>query len=125
VTDEGQAEKSGRERRRFTRVALDAQVRVNVIDTEALFDSRIRDLSENGVFILTKSTRPVGTGIQLAIVVRQGDLEVRAKGVIVHEVKAEEATPDRPAGIGVMFTDVETTTTPDLERLMDRGVPLP
>jgi len=125
VGEPNEPEQGGRERRRFSRVALDARVRVNVLDADTLFESRIRDLSENGVFILTRSTRPVGTGIQLEIVVRQGELEVRAKGVIVHEVSAEDATSDNPAGIGVMFTDLEGDTAAALQRLMNVGVPLP
>jgi uncharacterized protein (TIGR02266 family) len=118
------AKQGGRERRRFTRVALDAHVQVSVVDTDALFDSRVRDLSENGVFILTKSTRPIGTGIKLAIVVRDGEMEVRAQGVIVREVKASDATPEQPAGIGVMFTDVDDETAEHLHDLIDHGVPL-
>lgn len=125
MTDDDEPEQGGRERRRFTRVALDAQVRVNVVDTDALFESRIRDLSENGVFILTRSTRPVGTGIQLEIVVRQGELELRATGVIVHEVPAASATLDNPAGIGVMFTNLQGGNAEDLKRLMSIGEPLP
>lgn len=124
VTEQDDPGGQGRERRRFTRVALDAHVRVNVLSTDTLFESRIRDLSENGVFILTSSTRPVGTGIQLAIVVRQGEMEVRARGVIVHEVKADDADDARPAGIGVMFTEVENGTVADLKRLLDDGIPL-
>jgi uncharacterized protein (TIGR02266 family) len=115
---------AGRERRRFTRVALDAHVQVSVVDADALFDSRVSDLSENGVFILTRSTRPIGTGIKLAIVVRDGELEVRASGIIVREVKPDQATAEQPAGIGVMFTDVDDETSEHLDRLIQTGEPL-
>jgi Tfp pilus assembly protein PilZ len=115
---------SGRERRRFARVALDAEVQVQVVDTESLFTSRIRDLSENGVFILSRSTRPIGTGIKIDIQVQDGGLQVKARGIIVHEVRPEHATAERPAGVGVMFTEVEGTTLEHLKELMTHGVPL-
>lgn len=117
--------KGGRNRRRFTRVALDAQVKVKVPSTDSLFDSRIRDLSENGVFILMEKTRPIGTGLELDIVVREGAFLVRARGIIVHEVRPEDARPDRPAGIGVMFLEVEEHSQAQLAELVKQGKPLP
>ncbi len=122
---------AGRERRRFTRVALDAHVAVTVIDTNTLFHSRIRDLSENGVFVVTDSTRPIGTNIRLSITVRSfpgasstkdtGELLIEARGIIVHEVPLERAHEGGPAGIGVMFVDVRDDTLALLRRLVSAG----
>lgn len=92
---------NGRERRKFARVALDAQVAVKVSDTDRLFKSRIRDLSQSGVFIFTDTTRPIGTGIKLNIAVNKENVEFRADGIIVHEV-----TDGEHPGVGVMFTDI-------------------
>ena len=92
---------SGRERRRFARVSLDAQVSVSVSDSDRLFNSRIRDLSQSGVFILTDSTRPIGTGVTLKIAVAKEGVEFEARGIIVHEVNEG---PE--AGVGVMFTNI-------------------
>jgi|GEM_PF-1328996 len=116
---------SGRNRRRFTRVSLDASVHVKALAADVLFDSRIRDLSENGVFILTEATRPIGTGIDLHIEVERDGMVVKATGIIVHEVTPAEATPDRPCGVGVMFTHVDPTTTSHLQTLLAQGKPLP
>ena len=116
---------SGKERRRFTRVALDAHVAVTVLDTDALFHSRLRDLSENGVFVLTNSTRPIGTNIRLSITVQEGPLSISARGIIVHEVPAERASERTPAGIGVMFTEVDEASAALLRRLVAAGEPLP
>jgi Tfp pilus assembly protein PilZ len=114
----------GRERRRFPRVALDAQVSVRVPSADTLFESRLRDLSANGVFIRTENTRPIGTGLELSIEVREGDVVVRARGIIVHEVTPDEATESRPAGIGVMFVDVDPDTVIALDDLIARGRPM-
>ncbi len=93
----------GRNRRKFTRVALDAQVQVRL--GEGGFESRLKDLSVNGVVILTPETRPICTGLELNITTDDGG-QIRARGIIVHEVTVDEATPQRPAGIGVMFLEV-------------------
>lgn len=93
---------SGCERRRFARVTLDAQVAVRVSDSDRLFNSRIRDLSQSGVFIITDSTRPIGTGVTLKIAVAKEGVEFEARGIIVHEVAEGDET-----GVGVMFTNVD------------------
>lgn len=116
---------SGKERRRFTRVALDAHVAVTVLDTNALFHSRLRDLSENGVFVITNSTRPIGTNIRITITVKESQLSVCARGIIVHEVPPERASEGAPAGIGVMFTEVDDASVVLLRRLVAAGEPLP
>jgi Tfp pilus assembly protein PilZ len=112
----------GRNRRRFTRVALDAQVQVRL--GEGTFESRLKDLSRNGVFILTPETRPIGTGLELSITVTDGGSQVRARGIIVHEVTPKEAAPGRPAGIGVMFLEVQEGEDV-LEEIVSNRTPLP
>jgi hypothetical protein len=102
----------GRERRQFTRVALDAYVRVVIPAASASIDSRVRDLSENGVFLLSKSTRPIGTELLLHIDVTP-DLVIAARGIVVHEVKAGESSSDRPGGMGIMFLEIQS----DIEEL--------
>ena len=114
----------GRERRRFTRVALDAQVQVRVPSTDVLFESRVRDLSENGVYIITSQTRPIGTELDLVIDVANGSGVVEAKGLIVHEVTPDEATDRRPVGMGIMFIEV-LSSIDDLRNLIASGEVVP
>jgi Tfp pilus assembly protein PilZ len=101
---------SGRNRRKFPRVALDARVEFSLTTAEIRCNSRIKDLSENGVFVLSNVTRPLGTGIDLILTVEGTDGAIHARGIIVHEVPAAEATSQRPAGFGVMFVDVDDTS---------------
>lgn len=116
---------AGRERRRFTRVALDAHVAVTLVDSGGLFHSRVRDLSENGVFIVTESTRAIGTNIRVSITVKEGEVTIEARGIVVHEVPPERASEGRPAGMGVMFTDVSEESLARLRQLVAAGNPLP
>lgn len=116
---------AGRERRRFTRVALDAHVAVTLADSGGLIHSRVRDLSENGVFIVTESTRAIGTNIRVSIAVKEGAVAIEARGIVVHEVPPERASEARPAGMGVMFTDVSDASLALLRRLVATGQPLP
>ncbi|MCP4501180.1 MAG: PilZ domain-containing protein [Deltaproteobacteria bacterium] len=117
-------DEDGRNRRKFSRVALDALVHVTAPRAEVLFTSRIRDLSGKGVFILSDRTRPIGTGLDIQIEVTHEGHLIQATGIIVHEVTTEEATPMRPAGVGVMFTDVHPDTQEALHKLMKEGRPL-
>ena len=103
---------TGRERRQFTRVALDAYVRVIIPANRASIESRVRDLSENGVFLIARATRPIGTELQLHIDITP-DLVIRAKGIVVHEVKPDEGSSERPGGMGIMFLEIES----DIEEL--------
>lgn len=115
----------GRERRRFTRVALDAHVAVTVLDSGGLFHSRVRDLSENGVFIVTESTRAIGTNIRVSITVKDADVTIDARGIVVHEVSPEASGAGRPPGMGVMFTELSEEARAALRRLVAEGTPLP
>lgn len=94
------------DRRGAVRVRLEAAVVVRAPSAKVLFQSRVRDLSETGVFLLSTTTRPVGTVIELSIAVEEAHLRVNAKGIVVHAVPLQESTSDRPAGMGVMFTTV-------------------
>lgn len=116
---------AARERRRFTRVALDAHVAVTLVDSGGLFHSRVRDLSENGVFIVTESTRPIGTNIRVSITVKEGGTVIEARGIVVHEVTPERASDGRPPGMGVMFTEVSEASLSLLRQVVAAGDPLP
>lgn len=94
------------DRRGAVRVRLEASVVVRAPSAKVLFQTRVRDLSETGVFLLSTTTRPVGTVIELSISVEEAHLRLNAKGIVVHSVSPQESSSERPAGMGVMFTAV-------------------
>lgn len=116
------AKEGGSERRQVSRVPLDAQVTVTVADTEALFRSRVRDLSERGVFIIAQHTRPIGTSVRVSMVLQLENVVLEVRGLIVHEVPADAATEERPAGMGVMFTEVPEESQALLKYLVQKAV---
>jgi Tfp pilus assembly protein PilZ len=111
----------GSERRQVSRVPLDAQVTVTVTDTDALFRSRVRDLSERGVFILAQHTRPIGTSVRVSMILQLENVVLEVRGLIVHEVPADAATEERPAGMGVMFTEVPDGSQALLRYLVEKA----
>ena len=113
-----------RERRRFPRVLLEADVFVEAETEQSLFKSRLRDLSENGVFIRTTNTRPLGTGVRLRIEIVRRDLRVVVRGIVVHLVDARDETDAAPAGMGVMFTEVDPSSQAALRAMIAMGSPL-
>lgn len=113
-----------KERRKFPRVSLEADVRVKISKDSLRLDGRIRDLSENGVFIVTEQTRPIGTGIELTLILTEGAMTAKTKGIIVHEVKKDEGTDEKPAGIGVMFLEISEEAVSSIRTLVSVGVPI-
>lgn len=113
------------ERRKFPRVTLDVDIRVKLSKTDEDSQHRIRDLSESGVYIVTEKTRPIGTGIDLTLIVGDAAVVVRTRGIIVHEITAADATAERPPGIGVMFLDISKDAKDALRKLVQSGKPAP
>ena len=124
VTSADKPEPTGKERRRFSRVALDVAVRLRVPDADGHQESRIRDVSLNGVFIITNHTKPLGTNLKLAIEVGTTGMVMTADGLVVHEVTTADASESRPAGMGVMFVSVADESKEALEKLMSMGKPI-
>ncbi|MFZ9886330.1 MAG: PilZ domain-containing protein [Myxococcota bacterium] len=118
---EDKPKEGGSERRQVSRVPLDAQVTVTVTDTDALFRSRVRDLSERGVFILAQHTRPIGTSVRVSMILQLENVVLEVRGLIVHEVPADAATEERPAGMGVMFTEVPDESQALLRYLVQKA----
>jgi hypothetical protein len=80
-----------------------------------------------GLFIRTTNTKPEGTELRLCIVVGAGAIadgaELRARGIVVREVRREEALASgRPAGMGIIFTELDEESRILLERLLEAAL---
>lgn len=107
------------------RVPLRARVALSSASLEELVAGPLHDISLGGLFIKTRARRPVGTQISIRIVVPSESVTLELRGVIVRVVSAEEALSlHMPAGLAVMFTDLDDPTTRTLARLVDAALEL-
>ena len=72
--------------------------------------SRVRDLSSAGLFIVTRSPRPVGTKAKLDFLVQEG--QICAEAVVRHTESGE--------GLGLKLTSVKEQDGPHLAALLTR-----
>lgn len=78
----------------------------------------VSNVSRTGVFIRTDDPLPIGTRVNLKFTVIMDDLEtIEGQGEVVRVVKEGK---DEPAGMGVVFTDLNSYSRKLIERLMVR-----
>jgi uncharacterized protein (TIGR02266 family) len=110
-------------RRRFVRVPLRARVALSSPTVRDLIDGPLHDISVGGLFIKTKARRPIGTKISIRIVVPADDVTLELNGEVVRAVSVEESRHSHhPAGLAVMFTDLDERTRQALRRLVEAAV---
>jgi molecular chaperone DnaK len=86
--------------RRFPRITLAAQVRMEFEDIWDLAESETLNISRGGLFVKTSSPRPIGTMLRFEIKVRQGKT-FTVEGQVIHH-----GTEAGSKGIGVSLTSV-------------------
>ena len=86
---------------------------------EALAAGPLHDISKGGLFIRTETIKPIGTEITLKIAVPIEGVTLQARGIVVHTISAEDVTDTSlPAGMGIMFTELDDTAQGQIERLI-------
>ncbi len=110
--------KSGKERRKWPRLALDLKVRVNFASLQEAMDSRTVNISHGGVFLRMANPRPEGTMIQVEFSI--GGRDIKAGGAVVHVVQPGHET--KPPGVGVAFTEISDEDRQFLDELVEARV---
>jgi type IV pilus assembly protein PilZ len=116
-----EGEPEGGEKRGGQRAAI--QLRVDYKRLNTFFADYTKNISKGGTFIKTPKPLPVGTEFLFVLGVPSHDTKLELKGTVVWVVSQEEATEEKPAGMGIRFkyvTDEERQAVHDfVERLMD------
>ena len=99
-----------RENRRSARIAVGKGMWVAWQASERRDVSRVRDLSEGGVFISTSIAVPVGATLEMLFALPEG--ETRIHGVVRYA--------DKASGIGVEFTRMGAGDRARLQELLRR-----
>jgi uncharacterized protein (TIGR02266 family) len=82
---------------------------------DAFFAEYVSNVSRSGVFIRSPSPLPIGTKVNLRFTVVMDDVEV------VEGVGEVVRVHDDPSGMGVVFTQLESTSRAVIERLLTRA----
>ncbi|MBN2496493.1 MAG: PilZ domain-containing protein [Deltaproteobacteria bacterium] len=98
-----QASPSGADRRRHLRAPVRMQARY--WSQDELTDRYISTLSEGGLFISTVEPLPLGTRIELEIMLTRDDYSLRVQGEVVSVVRADPHA--ERCGMGVKFIDLD------------------
>jgi hypothetical protein len=110
--DEGDRARNGF--RRFPRIALAVQVRMEFEDMWDLAESETINISRRGLFVRMAAPKPLGTTLRFEIKVRKGRT-FTVEGVVVHQ-GAEGGV----AGVGISLTSVGEGWTEFVETLEAR-----
>lgn len=91
--------------RESTRAPVRAEVRLQFPNSES-FEGSSGNVSRGGLFVATPRPQPVGTLIRLELDLPGASETVRGFGEVVW-IRVREASPSRPAGMGVQFRHLE------------------
>ena len=112
---DGPVATNGSERRRFTRVH--APVPVTVSSQNNFYAGVSNDISEGGVFVVTRSPPPVGTFVELSLVLEEGGEPIPVRGVARWHRIANPGV-EAPPGVGIQFLELTPEVQARLERFL-------
>jgi molecular chaperone DnaK len=77
------------------------------------------NISRGGVFIRTRDPKPLGTQVDLELRLSQGDLVVRARGVVRWIAEEDRAArPPAAPGMGIEFLALDEASRQVVERIV-------
>jgi molecular chaperone DnaK len=106
-------------RPREPRTPIGLRVKLSYGSVDEFVERFATNLSRGGVFIRTRDPKPVGTQVDLELRLSQGDVVVRARGVV--RWVAEEDLASRPPaapGMGIQFLALDEASRQVVERIV-------
>jgi type IV pilus assembly protein PilZ len=107
--------RSGAERRRSTRTAVELRVDYSTVD--AFFSDFASDINEGGMFVESESPPEVGTGVTLHFALPRRDEPLKLEGRVVWR---REPSQGEPPGMGIEFDQMDRSTREQINALVRR-----
>ena len=92
--------------RESTRIELEREVTLSFENLEGFMNEFSVNISTTGMFVRSREPRPAGTLLGFQLSLSDGQPLIRGHGEVVWVRRADEG-PDRPAGMGIRFVDLD------------------
>jgi uncharacterized protein (TIGR02266 family) len=96
------------------------RVRLRYPDLETFVEKFAPNVTRGGIFLASRSPRPVGQVLRFEVLLRQGAPVLSGNGRVTWVKEFDATEPHRPYGMGVQFLEVDVAARPVLERLLQR-----
>lgn len=96
------------------------RVRLKHPDPDTFIERFAPNVTRGGIFLASREPRPVGSLIRFEVSLVTGAVALAGEGRVTWVKPFNPAEPSRPHGMGVQFTQIDPTTRPLLDRLLER-----
>ena len=123
--------------RRESRVPLDAQVELKFENFQGFLDEIAANISNGGMFVKGTNPPPVGTVVDFSLKLQDDYALIQGRGEVAW-VRARDAGPEAPAGVGIRFLKLLEPSGELIKRIvqkyedeggeafdLERGEPIP
>jgi uncharacterized protein (TIGR02266 family) len=94
------------------------RVRLKYTDVQSFVERFASNISRQGIFIASKSPKPVGTPVRFELLLADGKSRlIRGEGVVSWVREYDAAQPGRPHGMGVKFSRLDGESQRLIERI--------
>jgi uncharacterized protein (TIGR02266 family) len=102
------------------RVPAAMRIRLRYPDLETFIDRYATNVSKGGIFVASRSPKPVGATVRFEFQLADGSPVVRGEGKVTWVKEFDPTHPQRPHGMGLKFTRLDAASKVILERLLAR-----
>jgi molecular chaperone DnaK len=106
------------DKRGADRVPAALRLKLRYTDVESFIDKFSANVSKGGIFIASKTPKPVGSLLRFEFQLADGSPVVRGEGKIVWVKEFDPAQPNKPHGMGVKFTKLDNQSKSILDRML-------
>ncbi|MDY0002733.1 MAG: TIGR02266 family protein, partial [Polyangia bacterium] len=92
--------------------------RLTYPDVETFIEKYAANVSKGGIFLVSRSPKPVGTLLRFEMLLSDSTPLIRGEGKVVWVKEFDATNPGKPHGMGVKFTRMDSATKAMIERLV-------
>jgi uncharacterized protein (TIGR02266 family) len=97
---------------------ISVRVRLRYGDLDTFVERFAPNVTRGGIFLASKSPRPVGDVFPFEVVLASGVVALSGEGKVIWNKEYDPAEPQRPHGMGVQFTRVDPASRETLNRIL-------
>lgn len=86
-----------------------------------LVNAFTKDISSKGMFIITRDTLPIGSGIELSFILPEANLPIKVTGKVIRELR-DEQDGHCVGGMGISFEQMEDDTNSEIQRFIQQSL---